>query len=315
GGGQRCSGVEFAELVHGLYAAVDIQRVGNAQRAYRLEHARRDAFIGVPGAGTIEHVFHQSGCGVGLGCARPFRVDRPVDQVTQINVDFFLNQDTQHTQRRTTQGERVFGTGRNLADAKQTDQAVETVGQCDQGTGGGGRQCVTGEGRHVLFNHGGGDVGRFTIVFGVVFAGQALHFGEFTDHAGDQIVFAQVGGALHHHFVGTQTLGDSGRQRADAAGFIGQRAQTVDPPHVFQFRETAGQWLLAVGIPEEGGVGQARTDYLFVTGNYLRRVFRLDVGDGDEVRHQLAVFHHVEVFLVFFHGRHQRFRRYAQEGF
>src|SRR5690606_9037845 len=135
------------------------------------------------------------------------------------------------------------------------------------------------------------------------------------DHAGDQIAFAQVRGTLYGHFVGAQTLGDFGRQRADAAGFIGDRTQTIHPHHVFQFRETAGQRLLAVGVPEESGVGQTWTDYFFVTGNHLRRVFRLDVGDGDEVRHQFAVFHHVEVFLVFFHGRHQRFRRYAQEGF
>src|SRR5690606_14180551 len=215
GGGQCFCGVEFAELVHGLYAAVDIQRVGDAQSPHGLEYASRDAFVGVPGAETIQQVVGQGGFGFRFRGGCPLRVDGPVDQVAQIDVDLFLNQNTQHAQRRTTQGERVFGTGRNLADAEQPHQAVETVGQGDQGTGGGGRQCVTGEGRHVLLHHGGGNVGWFAIVLGVVFTGQTLHFGEFADHIGNQIVFAQVGGALHHHFVGTQTLGDSGRQRAD----------------------------------------------------------------------------------------------------
>src|SRR5690606_39765833 len=83
--------------------------------------------------------------------------------------------------------------------------------------------CFSSRRRHTRFSRDwSSDVcsSDLAIVLGVVFTGQTLHFGEFADHIGNQIVFAQVGGALHHHFVGTQTLGDSGRQRADAAGFI-----------------------------------------------------------------------------------------------
>ena len=56
-------------------------------------------------------------------------------------------------------------------------------------------------------------------------------------------------------------------------------------------------------------------DHFLVTRDHLRWVFRFNVRYGDEVRQQLAVFHHVEVLLVLFHRRHQGFWRYAQEVF
>ncbi|CQQ36375.1 Uncharacterised protein [Salmonella enterica subsp. enterica serovar Typhimurium str. DT104] len=74
------------------------------------------------------------------------------------------------------------------------------------------------------------------------------------------------------------------------------------------------QTFFTVGIEEEFSICQTRTHHFLVTGDNLGRIFRLDVGDEDKVRQQLArVVINREILLVALHGVHQRFGRHGEE--
>ncbi len=72
--------------------------------------------------------------------------------------------------------------------------------------------------------------------------------------------------------------------------------------------------MLPVSVVEEGGIRQARTNDLFITGDHLVGILALDVRDGDEQRLQLAlIIQQVEVFLIGLHRGNQALGRYFQE--
>ncbi|RMS30978.1 hypothetical protein ALP71_05813 [Pseudomonas coronafaciens pv. garcae] len=83
---------------------------------------------------------------------------------------------------------------------------------------------------------------------------------------------------------------------------------------VFQAIVEGFQLLLLVLLEEELGIGQAWTNHLLVTGDDLRRVLALDVGNRNEARQQLAIdIQQAEVLLVVLHGGNQGFLRHFEE--
>ena len=93
-----------------------------------------------------------------------------------------------------TQCERVAVAGRDLADAEHADQRFELVGQRDDRANLAARQAVAGEAWFVVIFDGIGDVGSQAVMLGVVAAHDALQFGEFADHVGQQVGLGQHGG-------------------------------------------------------------------------------------------------------------------------
>ena len=115
------------------------------------------------------------------------------------------------------------------------------------------------------------------IVFRVVFTGETLQVGELKHHVGYEVVLTQLRCTLNQCFIATGFASDAGCQCANAAGFISNRTEFVYPDDVFELGETAFEFLLAVGIPEEGRIRQTWADHFLVTGNHLCRIFRFDV--------------------------------------
>ena len=148
----------------------------------------------------------------------------------------------------------------------------------------------------------------------VVRAHDALQFGEFAHHVGQQIGLGQQGAAFGQGHVVVQFGGDGAGQRLDALCAGSLRAQLVVVDDVGQQRQTRCQRLLLVLLEEELGVGQARAhDALVAADDVFWRV-RLDVGDDQEARAQLAfAVGQGEVFLVRLHGEDQAFLRHGQE--
>ena len=73
------------------------------------------------------------------------------------------------------------------------------------------------------------------------------------------------------------------------------------------------QPFLAILLPEEHGVGQTRSHHPLVAGANDRRIAAVDVGDGDEVVHQrIGLVEQWKIFLVLFHGQHQRLVWYLE---
>ncbi len=111
-------------------------------------------------------------------------------------------------------------------------------------------------------------------------------------------------------------LGNKAGQLGHAFGLVEYTAQIGLEYHVRQTLVAGFQRLFLVLLEEELGVGQARAHHLLVTGDDLRRVLALQVGDGDKARQQLAVgIQQAEVLLVILHGRDQRFLRHLKEAF
>ena len=73
------------------------------------------------------------------------------------------------------------------------------------------------------------------------------------------------------------------------------------------------QTLLAILLPEKHSIGQTGANHTFVAFLDHFRLGTVNVGNGDEVVHQLAfAIHQVEVLLVFLHGEDQRLMGYFQ---
>ncbi len=155
---------------------------------------------------------------------------------------------------------------------------------------------------------------------GVIAAHQALQFGEFADHFGDQIGLAQprcqfglIGirafdNAFFHQPAG-QFRHPFHLVRHSAELFV--EGNPLQPPGVFL------QGFLAVHIPEEPRIGKARGQNLAVAiDNGRAAVCRLDIGGADEGvgKGASAVFAH-EIFLVHPRGQLDHFGRYFEEIF
>ncbi|MNS88943.1 hypothetical protein D3C72_1229370 [compost metagenome] len=214
------------------------------------------------------------------------------------------------------QRERVLVARRRQADGPDADQGFQLVGQGHGGAGGGGRQAVAGKARLVVFGGGQGHFFRFAVMARVVRAHDALQFGEFADHVGQQIGLGQQGTAFGQGDVILQLGGDGAGQRLDALCACRLRTQLVVVDDVGQQRQARCQRLLLVLLEEELGVGQARThDALVAADDVLGRV-RLDVRDDQEARAQLAfAVGQREILLVRLHGEDQAFLRHGQEFF
>ena len=154
----------------------------------------------------------------------------------------------------------------------------------------------------------------FAVVGGVVLAHNALQVGELQHHFGDQIGLGQHGSTLGQGRVAVDGFGNLFGQGCYPYRFVVDAAQLVLEHDGLECLDAVFQPGLAVGVVEEGGVGQARANHFLVTGNHLGRVFTLQVGHGDKQRQHLpAGIHYVEVLLMLLHGGNQGFGRYIQE--
>ena len=149
---------------------------------------------------------------------------------------------------------------------------------------------------------------------GVVHPHDTLGAGELADHVGHQIALGEQAGTLGLSHVGADALGDKAGDGLDALNLGLDGAELLLEQHGLEARQAGGQGLLEVGLEEELGVRETGANHLLVAADDLARVFRLDVGDEDELRQQLAVLVvDREVLLVTLHGVHQRFSRHGQE--
>ncbi len=168
----------------------------------------------------------------------------------------------------------------------------------------------------VVLADGQGHRCRLALYCRVMPAHDALQLRELAHHAGDEIGLGQQCGPFGQHAV---RAGNMGHERA------GQRHQPLDPlalraelgveHHACKTRQPAFQGALAVLVPEELGVPEARAQDALVAGDDRRpAVARLQVGHQDELPRQRAVRRmQRQVFLVRAHGGHQRLGRHRHE--
>ena len=178
------------------------------------------------------------------------------------------------------------------------------------------RQGITSKARLILLVQRHRDIFRFTIMTRVVHTHNALGVGELKDHVSHQVTLGQQPRTSCVVNVSANLFSDPASQSLNAVSFIAQCPQLLLEQYGLQARQVIFQTFFTVGVEEELGIRQTRTNDFLVTGNDLLRIFRLNVGNEDKVRQQFAVIRiHREVFLVTFHGINQCFRRYSEEFF
>ena len=232
----------------------------------------------------------------------------------QIKVEVLLNDNSQHAKCGTTQRKRVFVAFRMLADTEDTRQSIHLVSNRQRTGYRVRRQVITGKARLILLIQRHRDIFRFAIVTRIVHPHNALGVGELEDHVGHQVTLRQQARTGCVVNVSANLFSNPASQRLDAVSFVTQRTQLLLEQHGLQARQVIFQTFFTVGVEEELGIRQTRTNDFLVTGDNLLRIFRFDVGNEDKVRQQFAVVRiHREVFLVTFHGVNQRFSRHREE--
>jgi len=111
-------------------------------------------------------------------------LERKAEQTRQRQVEPLLDQDPQHADRRAPQSERILVAGGQRADAEQSGERFELVGERDRLRHGTFRKRIACEARPVVLLDRGRDRGRFAVVLRVVAAHEALQLGKFADHLG-----------------------------------------------------------------------------------------------------------------------------------
>src|SRR4029077_2876257 len=196
------------------------------------------------------------------------------------------DEDALYAQRRAAQAERVLVAARALADGKDPRERVELVGDRHRDTGARRRQAIPRGARQVVLADGLRHFRSFLVGARVVAAHDALQLGELAHHVRQQIALAQFRGAprVIHRGIGGER--DVGRERDDPARLVAEGTELHLEGYRVECPEARGQRRLAVLLPEEGGIRQARTYHALVALAHLGRIAALDVADGDEGRQQ-----------------------------
>ena len=172
---------------------------------------------------------------------------------------------------------------------------------------------------------GVGDGVGLALGAGEVAADDALQFGEFADHAGDEVGLGEARGAFG--FVGEDFGGDAAvafddalldqpaRQLGDALDLVGDGAELFVEDDLLELLRLLLERDLEVLLPEEARVAQPRGEHALVARDDRRAaVVGVDVGGADEVRRELArAVAHDEIFLVDARGELDHFLGHVEE--
>ena len=241
------------------------------------------------------------------GCGQQF-VER------QIQVAFAQHADD--AQGMAAQRERVAVAGRDLADAEHADQRFQLVGQRNDGADLAARQTVAGEARLVMILDGVGDIDGKAVMQRVVAAHDALQFGEFADHVGQQVGLGQQCGlfGMQGETFAAQLLANCLGNGADALHAFALGPQPIVIDDLGQPEDSRFERFLAVLVEEELGIGQARTNHALVAADHRARVGRADVADDEELVGQLAGgVQKREILLIGLHGQDEAFLGHGEE--
>ena len=157
---------------------------------------------------------------------------------------------------------------------------------------------------------------RQLVVQSVIAAHDPLELGELADHAADQIGLAQARRDAHLLRIGSRDeLRDLLGQLPDTFDALRLRAELGVEDDMLQRRQPLFQALLAVVVPEELGIRQARAQDTLVTADDGRTaIARHVVGDHDEAVGERAVLPAGgEVALMRLHRHDQHLGRHVHE--
>src|SRR5881296_3982587 len=122
--------------------------------------------------------------------------------------------------RRATEGERILRPGWTRADAEESRERIDLVGDGNDSTGHRPRQSILNADRQVMIVNCLPHTFRVSLLARVNAADLSLQVGEFLDHFCDQIGLAQMRGGQRVRRIDTQMRADRSRDRLDALRFL-----------------------------------------------------------------------------------------------
>ena len=133
-----------------------------------------------------------------------------------------------------------------------------------------------------------GDIGRFTIVLGVIAAHDALQLRELANHIGYEVGLGQLSRTRYVGGVSADGVADLRGEILYAQQTIQLCTQFVVIDHIAQFGDTRCQRLLAILREEEAGVRQTWANHALVAADDVLRIGHLHVRHNQELIAQLA---------------------------
>ena len=143
-----------------------------------------------------------------------------------------------------------------------------------------------------------------------------MQLGEFYNHAGYEVAFAQQSSAFQLFFVnlGVDCHSQHISSLNQTVALVVHVAQAFLEGNGFQLLQTVSQGLLSVFIKEELSIAQTSTQYALITVSNDIQMLLAAITHGDEFVQQRAVLsQHREVTLVLTHRRNNAFLRQSQE--
>ena len=184
------------------------------------------------------------------------------------------------------QCEGILGSSGLFVDRKEASDGIQLIRQTHRHRHRRGGYIITLSHRLVMIAHSVGDRIRFTLRAGVIAAHDALQFGEFTDHAGDEIGLCQPCSAFG--LIGACAFDDTlldqpACELCHALDLVGDGAQFLMEGNLRQFLRLLVERNLQVLLPEEFGIAQSCREHLFIARNNRRAaIVGDDIGGADK---------------------------------
>src|SRR5208282_2665373 len=253
------------------------------------------------------------------------RVDRGegggsgADSGMERNLETAFDDHANHAGGRAAQGKRIAGARVNFSDGEAADERVKFIGEGDDASGEIPGHVVLKAGGEVVVVDGLSDNRRFTLGARVESTDDALEFGKFANHVGDEVALGEEGGAV-------RKLGLAGEWCGSGVG-LGDFEISDEVTHALDFEAVAAEAGFVkdgvelgdivgeptfdlVGGPEEASIGETRAENAFVSGAHGAAEVAVGIDDGEEVRRQRGIFFlKGKIFLMVAHHGNQDFGR------
>ena len=224
-----------------------------------------------------------------------------------------VQQDIDNAQSLTAQRERILGTGRCFAAAEGGHNVIHFIRNTQDPPDFSLRQDITRKPGQVLLKDTFADIRFFSVQTGILPAHDALQFGKFRHHAGNQIALAELGRAFQIRQRQTALLPEMNHlhQLLQTLALIVHIAQAFLEDNGLNLFFIGFQFLFPVFVKEEFRVTETGPQHPFITvGHILQKRFAA-VPYGNKFVQQFAVFTpHREIALMIAHRRDDsRFRQ------
>ena len=253
-----------------------------------------NAFIQKDGFDSLtEEIFHLGEDGLLLVIFARKEFESLFNAPSDIPVNLSVCNDIDSADGLAAESKGILGARRNESAEEGSGQVIQFICQGESPADGFLRQDIARKARHVLFENGLGHILLLSIEKGIFLAHFALEFGEFGHHAGSKVGFGKVSGPVGiSHFFSREipVFPDGSGQFLQTVCLVQHGSHAfliVDAGEAFS---VTYQRFLAVVFKEEFRIIETGAEYSFIADLHVMNGFGAAIPDGEEIRHEAAIF-------------------------